>query len=87
MKFRQALFWDTNPRKIEVKKNAPYIIERVLEYGRDNEVRWLWETYDKSSLKKALVRSRGLRPSTRSLWSLLLKIAHQDGHRARLLDS
>lgn len=73
MKFRQALFWDANPRKIDVKKNAPYIIERVLEYGRDDEVRWLWKTYDKSSLRKMLVKSRALRPSTKSLWSLLLK--------------
>ncbi len=73
MKFRQALFWDANPHKIDVKKNAPYIIERVLEHGRDSEVRWLWNTYDKPALKKAIAKSRCLRPSTRSLWSLLLK--------------
>lgn len=73
MKFRQALFWDTNPKKIDVKKNAPYIIERVLDFGRDNEVRWIWKTYDKTLLRKTVSRSRSLRPRTKTLWTLLLK--------------
>ena len=72
MKFRQSLFWDVNPREIDVKKNAPYIIERVLELGRDSEVRWLWKTYDRSLLRKVVAGSRGLRSNARSLWSLLL---------------
>jgi len=33
MKFRQALFWDVNPAKIDPKKNARYVVERVLDLG------------------------------------------------------
>ncbi len=73
MKFRQALFWDTNPRKIDIKKNAQYIIERVLDLGRDNEVRWLWKTYDKKILRRTVKHSRSLRERTKTLWTLLLK--------------
>ncbi len=73
MKFRQALFWDTNPNKIDVKKNAQYIIERVLDFGNDKEVKWLYHFYDKSLLKKVVVKSRSLRPRTKNLWTLLLK--------------
>lgn len=73
MKFRQSLFWDTNLKKIDVKKHTQYIIERVLDFGRDNEVRWLWKTYNKSLLKKTVNRSRLLRPRTKTLWTLLLK--------------
>jgi len=73
MKFRQALFWDTNPKKIDVKKNAQYIIERVLDLGRDNEVRWLWKTYDKKLLRKTVTKSRCLRPETKTLWTILLE--------------
>jgi len=39
MKFRQALFWDTNPNKIDAQKNAQYVIERILDLGNDREVR------------------------------------------------
>ena len=73
MNFRQSLFWDTNPKRIDTKKNASYIIERILDLGRDNEVRWLWNQYPKSLLKKVVARSRSLRPRTKTLWTMLLK--------------
>ncbi len=73
MKFRQTLFWDTNPKKIDAKKNAQYIIERVLDFGNDKEVRWLYHFYDKSLLKKVVAQSRSLRPRTKNLWISLLK--------------
>ena len=74
IKFRQALFWDTNPKKIDPKKNARYIIERVLEFGRPNEVGWVFKHYPKRVIKKTLrlprvqVSSQG-----KALWSILLK--------------
>ena len=73
MKFRQALFWDTDPNKIDVKQNAQYIIERVADFGRDDEVRWVFNFYQKPLLKKIILKSRCLRPETKNLWTLLLK--------------
>ena len=73
MKFRQALFWDTNPKNIDAKKNAQYIIERVLELGNDKEVKWLWKFYDRNLLKKVVTESRSLLPRAKNLWTLILK--------------
>ncbi len=73
MEFRQTLFWDTNPQKIDAKKNAQYIIERILDFGNDKEVKWLYNFYDKTLLKKVVMESRSLRPETKNLWTLLLK--------------
>ncbi|NCO23228.1 MAG: hypothetical protein COZ30_02075 [Candidatus Nealsonbacteria bacterium CG_4_10_14_3_um_filter_36_16] len=73
MRFRQTLFWDTNPNKIDTKRNAQYIIERILDFGNDKEVKWLYNFYNKSLLKKTVVESKSLRPETKSLWRLLLK--------------
>lgn len=72
MKFRPALFWDTNPKKIDPKKNAQYVIERVADFGRDKEARWVLNYYDKKLLKKVIAKSRCLRPETRNLWTLML---------------
>lgn len=74
MKFRQELFWDTNPKKIDVKKNAQYIIERVADLGNDKEARWVLDFYSKRLLRKIIAKSRCLRPRTKTLWTLLLKI-------------
>ena len=74
MKLRQALFWDTDPKKIDLQKNAQYVIERVLDFGNDKEVKWLWKFYDKKLLKKVVTNSRSLRPKSKALWTLVLKL-------------
>ena len=73
MKFRSALFWDTNPKKIDAIKNAQYIIERVADFGHDSEVRSVFNLYKKPFIEKIILKSRCLRPRTKNLWILLLK--------------
>lgn len=74
MKFRQSLFWDTNPKWIDTEKNAQYIIERILEFGRPEEVRWLFRWYSRDEIKKVLDLPRvQLSPKSKNLWSLILK--------------
>lgn len=72
MKFRQSLFWDVNPKTIDPNKHAFYIIERIMDFGTDDEVRWMWYYYPHSLLRKVLKKSRVIHAPTRSLWSLLL---------------
>ncbi len=71
MKFRQTLFWDVNPKNIDPQKNAQYIIERVADFGHDDEVRWVLNYYDKDFIKSIIAKSRCLRPETKRLWLLL----------------
>lgn len=72
IRFRQTLFWDVDPKTINPKRHAVYIIERILDFGNDKEVRWMWETYPHSLIRKVVQKSRVLQPQTRSLWTLLL---------------
>lgn len=74
MKLRQSLFWDTDPKQLDVKKHARYIIERIMDFGKDNEVRWMRKTYTKSQLHHVSHNSRVLHPSSKILWRLLTKI-------------
>ena len=73
MKFRESLFWDVNPEHIDLQKNAEYVIERIIDFGRDDEVRWLWNFYDKKLIKKVVSTSRSMDPRSKALWVLLLK--------------
>ena len=72
IKFRQTLFWDVDPKTIDQQKHAQYIIERILDFGNDQEVRWLWQTYPKRLIKKVVNNPRRLMPATKSLWQLLI---------------
>ena len=73
MEFRQSLFWDVDPELIDVNKNANYIIERILDFGNDEEVKWVWKNYDKLTIKKALESSRSFRKESKNLWNLILE--------------
>lgn len=72
IKFRQSLFWDTDPKNIDPEKNAQYIIERIMDLGTDEEARWMWNYYNKELLRKVVEKSRSLRKETQKLWSLIL---------------
>lgn len=71
MRFRQSLFWDVNPKKINPKKHARYLIERIMDFGNDQEVRWMWKTYPRQIILKTADRSRVLRTKSKNLWQLL----------------
>jgi hypothetical protein len=74
MKFRQSLFWDTDPSKIDLKKHSRYVIERILEFGHLDEIGWLFKTYPKNDIRQTMELPRSqVSPKSKSLWSLLIK--------------
>ncbi|MBI2050814.1 MAG: hypothetical protein HYT31_03325 [Parcubacteria group bacterium] len=71
--FRQSLFWDVDPKKIDPKKHSTYIIERILDFGRTNEVKWMRRYYTPRRISKVVKKSRVLHDKSRSLWSLVFR--------------
>jgi len=73
MKFRQSLFWDIDVSTLDPDKNPEYVIERILDFGHDDEVQWMWTYYDHELIKNVAQSSRVIDPQTRSLWTLLTR--------------
>lgn len=69
---RRSLFWDVNPATLDAQRHANYIIERILDYGTDEEVRWMYGAYPRDVILDVINNSRALRPETRPLWKQLL---------------
>ncbi len=74
MKFRQSLFWDTDPKNIDVKKHSRYIIDRILELGDANDIKWMFKTYKLSLIKQVLSRVRGLSSKSANFWADVLGV-------------
>ncbi|MFA5995111.1 MAG: hypothetical protein WCW27_03580 [Patescibacteria group bacterium] len=70
---RKTLFWDVDPKTINPKKHARYVIERIMDFGTDKEARWMWQTYSHTLLVDVAKQSRSLRDKTRLLWLALSK--------------
>ena len=74
IRFRPTLFWDVDPKTIDPKKHARYIIERILDFGNDKEVRCIVRNYSPRTIKKVLTQQRSpIHAKSYALWSLIFK--------------
>lgn len=71
---KQALFWDINIETLNPDEHTSYIIERVLDFGDDDDIRWLFSRYPKATIKQVLDHSRSaLHEKSKALWTLVLR--------------
>lgn len=69
-------FQEYNFKKLDIETDRNVIIERLLEYGTTDELRWLFHTYSNNEVRN-FVRDKGYRAlSIRSFnfWCLILGI-------------
>ena len=66
----RRLFWDTDPESLDLSRHATAIIERVLEMGDLQDVRWLQHRYTGTTIAQVLTLSKGLSPRSRVFWNL-----------------
>ena len=74
IRFRPELFWDVDVKTVDPKKHARYIIERILDYGVLDEVRWLAHHYPLKTIQRVMALPRiQLHAKSKSLWSLVFQ--------------
>lgn len=70
------LFWDTDPRTIDIQANSRYIIERILELGDMDAFHWLEKSYPTKKLSETLFTSRTLSERSQTFWRLWLNVGN-----------
>lgn len=68
---KQDLFWDVELATLDIQAHARFIIERILRFGDDDDVRWMQTTYTDAVICEALAASRSLDPKSRLFWSFI----------------
>ena len=66
----RSLFWDVNLHSFNPASYPDYTIARVLEYGDEEAVRWLRETFTKEAIKQVISNERRLSPRSANFWAL-----------------
>jgi len=79
----RSLFWDVNVETIDIEKHANYIIERFLEYGTLDGVRWLRKFYGDERIRQFLLTKRFRIRSKKTLnyWRLILNISSEEWNK------
>lgn len=62
--------------ELSIEEDVNLIIQRTLEYGDWDELRWLFQVYGAKRIRKfiRLLGERSLRPPTFNYWRKLLRI-------------
>lgn len=70
----KTLFWDIDFKNLDYKKNADFIIERVLSFGDEKDYRLLQKIYNFEKIKKIAVKLNYPNKKTINFWSLIFDI-------------
>jgi hypothetical protein len=70
----RTLFWDVEFASIDPERHASFIIERALEFGNDDAIRWIVREFHRKAIADTVRSSRSLSRNTGRLWSLVLGI-------------
>lgn len=67
-------FWDVDLGLLDTNRDSRFILERILEKGNDNAVRWLEQVYPYDQVAKVVTDSRRLSPKSRNYWGIKLHL-------------
>ncbi|HLD38456.1 MAG: hypothetical protein A3D75_01590 [Candidatus Levybacteria bacterium RIFCSPHIGHO2_02_FULL_37_18] len=65
-------FWDTDFNSLNIEKHKKYIIERILELGDDEAVKWLNNVFKKDEIINTLKTSRTISRKSLNFWNLII---------------
>lgn len=77
-KFLKKYFWDVDFGALDLAKNRVFVLKRMLEYGDEKAVAWMWIHFKKDEVKNALCRFRGYSKKSANYWATLLEIPREE---------
>lgn len=67
-------FWDCDFKELTIEKYPKFIIERILNYGKEKEIKWLRENIEEDYFKNVALTSRRLDRKTANYWKKYFQI-------------
>lgn len=74
----QALFWDTNLDTFTPEAYPDYTIFRVLEFGDDDAVVWMRQTFPEDEIRRVLSTERRLSEKSANFWALVYGVPSRE---------
>ncbi len=71
----RSYFWDKGP--LNPKEDRYIIIERILEFGTEDEIKIISDYYGRESVKEVVMQSRSLSRKTVNYFALLFGIPRE----------
>ncbi len=69
--YLQTLFWDTNLENFDPFAFPTYTIGRILEYGNQDAIAWLKDTFSDTQIMDVVRTERRLSRRSANFWALV----------------
>jgi len=69
--YLQTLFWDTNLENFDPLSFPAYTIGRILEYGNQDAIAWLKDTFSDTQIVEVVRTERRLSRRSANFWALV----------------
>ena len=66
------IFWDVNLKTNDIRKNASFVIGRILEYGDENDVKWMFRNFKPSQIRQTLLKKNNISTKSAIYWAFIL---------------
>ncbi len=66
--YLHVYFWDIALDELDLDKHCFFIISRILNEGNDQALAWLFDQYDRETIKNAVKASRSLSLKATRCW-------------------
>ena len=73
--FLKRYFWEVKFEGLDIRKRRIYVLKRILEYGDEKAVAWLWKKFEKSEIENVLINYRGLSQKSANYWTVILGLS------------
>jgi hypothetical protein len=80
-RFLKRYLGEVKFEKVRLPERECYVVERLLEYGDDQAIHWLKETFALETIGRVVRESRAISHRTANLWGLFLGIPHGEIRR------
>ncbi|MEZ4690910.1 MAG: hypothetical protein R3A12_12295 [Ignavibacteria bacterium] len=66
----RPIFWDTEIDKLNIENHKRYTIERILQYGYTDHIRWILKIFDANDIIETVKKSKIIDRKTANYWSI-----------------
>lgn len=75
-----SIFWDVDPNILDTEEYPEYIMERILEYGTMESVKWMRKTFGDERIKQFILGKGRRRLSTLTInfWQTILEFKPEE---------
>ena len=74
----RKFFWEYDGNEIDIQENWFFIIERLLEYGDFEAVKWSLKHFGQDKLIEVVKTSRNISKKTASMWQNYFNLPKED---------